>query len=76
MGKQPFLGLEGLFEGSGDPAYPGGPFFNFAGFGQDADSLQTLKTQELKNGRLAMLAFFGFGSQAVITHQGHGRTFQ
>lgn len=23
MGKQPFLGLEGLFEGSGDPAYPG-----------------------------------------------------
>ncbi|KAK9840052.1 hypothetical protein WJX74_002656 [Apatococcus lobatus] len=70
MGKQPFLGLEGLFEGSGDPAYPGGPFFNFAGFGQDADSLQTLKTQELKNGRLAMLAFFGFGSQAVITHQG------
>ncbi len=25
MGKQPFLGLEGLFEGSGDPVYPGQP---------------------------------------------------
>ncbi|KAJ1415605.1 Chlorophyll A-B binding protein [Sesbania bispinosa] len=28
MGKQYFLGLEKGLGGSGDPAYPGGPFFN------------------------------------------------
>ncbi|THU52070.1 hypothetical protein C4D60_Mb10t00120 [Musa balbisiana] len=34
MGKQYFLGLEKGLGGSGDPAYPGGPFFNPLGFGK------------------------------------------
>ena len=28
QGKQYFLGLEAVFGGSGNPAYPGGQFFN------------------------------------------------
>jgi light-harvesting complex I chlorophyll a/b binding protein 3 len=70
MGKQYFLGLEGFMKGSGNPAYPGGPFFNFAGFGKDEASMNKLKTNEIRNGRLAMLAMFGFGSQAVMTGEG------
>ncbi|CAL9201402.1 unnamed protein product [Musa hybrid cultivar] len=43
--------------GSGDPAYPGGPFFNPLGFGKDdKSSLKDLKLKEVKNGTLAMLA--------------------
>jgi light-harvesting complex I chlorophyll a/b binding protein 3 len=66
MSKQWFLGVESIFEGSGDPAYPGGQFFNFFGLGKK--DMKELQTKEIKNGRLAMLAIFGFGAQAVITH--------
>ena len=31
--KQFFLGMEAAFGGSGNPAYPGGQFFNLAGLG-------------------------------------------
>jgi hypothetical protein len=34
QGKQYFLGLEKIFEGSGNPAYPGGPFFNLFNLGE------------------------------------------
>jgi light-harvesting complex I chlorophyll a/b binding protein 3 len=68
MGKQYFLGLESVLGGSGDPAYPGGQFFNLFGLGKDAAGMKELQTKEIKNGRLAMLAIFGFGAQAVITH--------
>eukprot|EP01024_Parvocaulis_polyphysoides_P007020 TRINITY_DN1210_c1_g1_i3.p1 TRINITY_DN1210_c1_g1~~TRINITY_DN1210_c1_g1_i3.p1 ORF type:complete len:325 (-),score=74.27 TRINITY_DN1210_c1_g1_i3:194-1048(-) len=70
MSKQGLLGIEKLMAGSGDPAYPGGPFFNFMGLGKTEESMKNLKTKEIKNGRLAMLAMFGFGAQAVLTRQG------
>ncbi|CAG9463597.1 unnamed protein product [Pedinophyceae sp. YPF-701] len=70
QGKQFFLGLEKGFNGSGNPAYPGGPFFNFMGMGKDEKAMQTMKLKEIKNGRLAMLAMFGFGAQAILTGKG------
>lgn len=68
--KTPFLGLEKVLGGSGEPAYPGGPFFNMLGLGKDEASLKVLKTKEIKNGRLAMLAVLGFFIQAIVTGQG------
>ncbi|CAK0782691.1 Chlorophyll a-b binding protein 8, chloroplastic [Coccomyxa viridis] len=68
QGEQYFLGLETVLKGSGDPSYPGGQFFNLFNLGRN--DMKTLKTKELKNGRLAMLAVFGYGAQAVITGEG------
>jgi light-harvesting complex I chlorophyll a/b binding protein 3 len=68
--KQYFLGMEAAFQGSGNPAYPGGQFFNMFNFGKTEAGMNELKLKEIKNGRLAMLACFGFGAQAVMTHAG------
>ncbi|KAG6552682.1 hypothetical protein Mapa_005629 [Marchantia paleacea] len=70
MGKQYFLGFEKVLGGSGDPAYPGGPLFNFLGFGKDEKSMKDLKVKEVKNGRLAMLAILGYFIQAIFTGVG------
>lgn len=70
MGKQYFLGLEKGLGGSGDPPYPGGPFFNPFGMGKTEASMKDLKLKEIKNGRLAMLAWLGFACQAIITNKG------
>ncbi|GBF94965.1 hypothetical protein Rsub_07466 [Raphidocelis subcapitata] len=70
QGKQYFLGLEKIFGGSGNPAYPGGQFFNLFNLGKTEAELKTLKLKEIKNGRLAMLACFGFGAQAIMTQKG------
>lgn len=70
MGKQFFLGLENFLQGSGEPAYPGGPIFNFAGMAKGGEEAKVMRTKELKNGRLAMLAIFGFGAQAIMTGKG------
>jgi light-harvesting complex I chlorophyll a/b binding protein 3 len=70
MGKQYFLGLEKFLGGSGNPAYPGGPIFNFLGFGKTEKELQVLKVKEVKNGRLAMVAILGYFAQAVFTGVG------
>jgi light-harvesting complex I chlorophyll a/b binding protein 3 len=48
----------------------GGQFFNLFNLGKTDAELKDLKTKELKNGRLAMLAVFGYGAQAVITAEG------
>lgn len=57
--------------GSGDPAYPGGQFFNLFNLGGKSEAeMKVLKQKELKNGRLAMLAMFGYGAQAVMTREG------
>ncbi|KAK9842269.1 hypothetical protein WJX81_003760 [Elliptochloris bilobata] len=70
QGKQYFLGLEQVLQGSGNPAYPGGQFFNLFNLGKTPEAMKDLQTKELKNGRLAMLAVFGYGAQAVMTHEG------
>lgn len=59
QGKQYFIGLEAVFHGSGNPAYPGGPFFNMLSFGKTEAEMKKLKLNEIKNGRLAMVAMFG-----------------
>jgi light-harvesting complex I chlorophyll a/b binding protein 3 len=69
--SQSFIGLEAVFGGSGNPAYPGGQFFNMAGFGlKSEDEMKVLKVKEVKNGRLAMLAMLGYFVQAGVTHAG------
>jgi len=70
QGKQYFLGLEKVFEGSGNPAYPGGPWFNMFNLGKTEAEMKTLKLKEIKNGRLAMLAMLGYAAQAVMTQKG------
>merc|ERR1711985_127838 len=76
---QYFLGFEGAFEGTGDPNYPGGPIFNFMDFGGETcmfgacrteEALDDMKLREIKHGRMAMLAMFGYGAQAVLTGVG------
>ena len=53
---QYFLGIEAVFGGSGNPAYPGGQFFNLFNMGKTEAGMKELKAKELENGRLAMLA--------------------
>lgn len=65
-----FLGLEGGFKRQ-DNGYPGGPFFDPLGFSRgDEASLYDYKVKEVKNGRLAMLAFLGFNAQYLATGKG------
>ncbi|GIL88996.1 hypothetical protein Vretimale_16284 [Volvox reticuliferus] len=47
-----------------EPGYPGGIFDPF---GWSKGDMKSLKTKEIKNGRLAMLAFAGFAAQAYTT---------
>jgi len=68
--EQYFVGLERVFKGSGNPAYPGGQLFNLFNLGKTEAEMKELKTKEIKNGRLAMLAMFGYGAQAVMTGVG------
>lgn len=43
--KQYFLGLEAAFGGSGNPAYPGGQWFNMANFGKTAEEMKKLQVR-------------------------------
>jgi len=67
MGDQWFLGIEKALAGSGDPKYPGGPFFNLYSMGKTEESLKDLKFKEIKHGRLAMMAMLGIYVQAALT---------
>jgi light-harvesting complex I chlorophyll a/b binding protein 3 len=62
--------LSGGFAGSGQPAYPGGPLFNFASYVQSGPAMCQFKESEVKHGRLAMLAMLGFVCQAMLTEEG------
>lgn len=68
MGEQYFIGLEAALGGSGEPAYPGGQFFNLFNLGKD--DMDTMKLREIKNGRLAMVSVLGFFIQALATGEG------
>merc|ERR1719240_2234752 len=53
--------------------YPGGAFdpLGFASAGKaDKEQINRLREAEIKHGRLAMIAFFGFGIQALTTGEG------
>merc|ERR1711998_354419 len=49
---------------SGKKLYPG---FDFMGLAKDAKTLESMKIKEIKNGRLAMLAFLGLVAQHAAT---------
>merc|ERR1719253_722777 len=52
----------------GEVGYPGGRWFNPAEMGrEDKDAM---RTREIKNGRLAMLACLGFAIQSFVYHSG------
>lgn len=55
-----------------DVGYPGGLWFDPLGWGQTSDAAKRkdLRTREIKNGRLAMLAVLGAIVQANYTHTG------
>lgn len=57
------LRLQGLKRNLDNPWYSN---FDPAGLGKNED----MKVREIKNGRLAMLAFLGFVFQALITREG------
>jgi light-harvesting complex I chlorophyll a/b binding protein 1 len=62
------IAISQMLEGSGRK--PGDFKFDPLGFAKDEATLKKLQLNELKNGRLAMLAFSGIVTQAALT--GHG----
>jgi len=68
QGDGSFFGITDDFKGK-EPGYPGGRYFDPFGMAE-GPMYKTYKENEIKNGRLAMVAFFGFAAQHAATGKG------